>query len=102
LAISTVLTFRIPPGRRAEGLKALAKTRTLHEAVGAQVRVWSTLFGGSDSLQVVYIAEYADFADYQHKREKMPAHPLAEAIEAGTLISVSNAILTEIEARQEG
>jgi len=98
LAITTVFTFRTAPGHRAAGMKAVEQTRALHEGVGATVRVWSVLFGGADSLKVVYAAEYADFADYQHKREKMPAHPLGEAIEAGTLIGMSNVILTEIEA----
>lgn len=88
MAVATVSTHRITPGKRAEGLKAFAEAKKLSLELGAKdVRIQVQLYGPEGGI-VAYVTEHEDLAAVEaHGRKllKLPAGPIAHAVIAGVM-----------------
>ena len=82
MAVATVTTFQIRPGRNQEFMAQVAEARKLHERLGGRVRVWLATFAGPNAGQAIYVIEHADLAAYAGFSQKMEADPGWQAFAA--------------------
>ena len=63
MAVFSVSQWQITPGRYAEFMEGLAKSKAIHMRLGAQsIRATSTVFGGPSAGVVSFVIEHADGA----------------------------------------
>ena len=73
MAVATVTTFEIRPGRNEEFNKQVAEAKKLHERLGGRVRVWAATLAGPNAGQVIYVIEHNDLAAFASFSQKMQA-----------------------------
>ena len=71
MALIQVAQFRMVPGKAQEFMTNVAAAKKIHERLGGQVRVWTTVVAGPNSGMVNYIIEHKDWASYAAFNEKL-------------------------------
>ena len=102
MAVATVTTFQVRPGRNVEFMAQVAEGKKNHERLGGRVRVWMSTFAGPNAGQAIYVIEHKDLAAYASFSQKMEADPAWQAFVAkvftgdptGTLVGQS--LVTEV------
>jgi hypothetical protein len=72
MAVVTVHTWRIRPGRLQEVLTNVSEARKIHERLGSRVRTWQTALGG-EANSVVYVIEHESMSAYGAFTDKLMA-----------------------------
>jgi hypothetical protein len=100
--ILSLTTWHPRPARREDLLTALARSRRIHERLGARVMVWKGVVGGATPDEVTYALEFDDLAGYGAFAERLGrdadwlAH--SEAMERDDVgRPVSTSLVTEID-----
>jgi hypothetical protein len=70
MAVATVHSFRIKPGRLQDVLSVVSEARKIHERLGGRVRVWQPAIGG-EAGSVAYVIEHDDMTAYGAFTDKL-------------------------------
>jgi hypothetical protein len=103
MAVVTVHTWRIHPGRLQEVLRNVSEARKIHERLGGRVRMWQTALGG-EANSVVYVIEHESMSAYGAFTDKLMADNGWQSFlqrimesEAPGAEHVSSSLLTELQ-----
>ena len=64
MAVCSIVTFRISPGRMADWLSNTATAKRTLERHGAKVRIWQAFTGNDPGLSATLVAEFDDMESY--------------------------------------
>ena len=64
MAVCSIVTFRISPGRMADWLANTATAKRTLERDGAKVRIWQAFTGNDPGLSATLVAEFDDMESY--------------------------------------
>ena len=71
------------PGRGVEMVGQMAVAKKIHERLGATVRAWQVVAGGTGSLQAIYSLVYDDwnaFVAYRIEQEQLSLYPYTTSL----------------------
>lgn len=102
MAVGSVHTFRIRPGRLQEFLGLAAEAKKIHEQLGGRVRIWQQAFG-PESATIAYVVEHDDMSAYGAFTDKLQSdsnwQALVQRVNSNTdptVEPVSAALFTEL------
>lgn len=72
MALAQVAGWRPRPGRYEDFIKACNQARSIHQRLGAEVRIWQSQVG-SNAGTVIYVTQHADGAAYGQFIDKLNA-----------------------------
>ena len=70
MAVATVHTWRIHPGRLQDVLGNVSEARKVHERLGGRVRVWEAAIGGEPG-SLTYVIEHDSMTAYGTFTDKL-------------------------------
>ncbi len=102
MAVSQVSIWSVHPGKLPDTVATAAKSKVIHERLGAKVRLRQIVYGGPNANQLVYSIEHADMAAFAAFTDKLLADADWQALVAvifgaeapATLLS--NSVTTDV------
>ena len=73
MAVIQATVWAPQPGRAGEMVGQMAVAKKIHVRLGAKVRAWQIVAGGTDSLRAIYTMEYADWNAYGKVNQALTA-----------------------------
>jgi hypothetical protein len=101
VAVATVATFQVLPGKNQQFQANVAEGKKLHERLGGRVRVWQATIAGENSNSVLYVIEHDDLAAFANFTQKAAADSEVQAFTAKIQANpsatwVSSSLVTEV------
>ena len=100
MAVATVATFQVLPGKNQQFQALIAEAKKHHERLGGRVRIWTATIAGENSNNVLYVIEHDDIVAFANFTEKTNADSewqafIAKALADPSSTWVSSSLLNE-------